>query len=385
MSWVDLVIVVLVVLAALRGFFEGAIRQVASLVGLGLGFLVGVWLAPSLSARVTHANWRPLLALVMIMIIASLGSALGGFVGSIVAKFAHALMLGLADRVAGVVVGVLATLAFCWLVAGVLVTVTWGSLATEIQQSAILKAVDAVMPPVPAIETRVQALFPNASLPSIFAKIVAPTLQPPVKPNALGPLVSALAGPTNVVKVLASGGCSNTTSEGTAFYVAPHELLTNAHVLAGHTQITVNAQPVQVALFDPDADLAVLRISTAASPMHFAHLPAPAKTPIEVIGFPLNATRTRAPGFVEGQLTGQGRDIYGQKLLTKTVLALEVNIKPGNSGSPVLAKGAVVGVIDSLSLSQPSTAYAIPASVVGEDLAKVPAHGVVSTQGCLST
>jgi S1-C subfamily serine protease len=65
------------------------------------------------------------------------------------------------------------------------------------------------------------------------------------------------------------------------------------------------------------------------------------------------------------------------------VLALEVNIKPGNSGSPVLSGGSVVGIVDSLSLSLPSTAYAIPTSIVTEDLAKVPAHSSVSTMGRL--
>jgi uncharacterized membrane protein required for colicin V production len=383
MSWVDLVIVVLVVLAALRGFFEGAIRQVASLIGLGVGFLLGVWIAPALSTRITHAAWRPLLALIIIMLLAGIGSALGGFVGAMVAKIAHAMMLGMIDRVAGVVVGVVATLIFCWLVAGVLTTVTWGSVASQIQGSSILKAMDGVMPAVPAIETKVQSLFPNASLPSIFSRIVAPTLQPPVKPETLGPLTRSLAGPTDVVKVLASGGCTG-ISEGTAFYVAPHELLTNAHVVAGHTNVTVNGQAVQVAYFDPDADLAVLRDATAGAPLHFLKHAPVAKSAIKVIGFPLDGTRTGAPGFVEGQLVGQGRDIYGQKLLTKTVLALEVNIQPGNSGSPVLAGQSVAGIVESLSLSQKSTAYAIPDSFITADLAKVPAHGSVSTQSCLS-
>src|ERR1700728_903983 len=120
MSWVDLIIVVLVVLAALRGFAEGAIRQILGLAGLAAGLLIGTAIAPSLSTHITHANWRPILALVIILVISTIGSGLGGLLGSVVAKLAHAVMLGPVDGIAGVVVGAVVALALCWLVAGIL-------------------------------------------------------------------------------------------------------------------------------------------------------------------------------------------------------------------------------------------------------------------------
>lgn len=206
-----------------------------------------------------------------------------------------------------------------------------------------------------------------------------------MKPANLPPLVNSLSAPTNVVKVLASGNCTaETESEGTAFYVATNEVLTNAHVLAGHTTFTVNGHPAEVALYDPENDLAVLRVpSQSATPYSFASgLPAD-NAKVQVIGFPLNGTRTLAVGYVEGELEGQGRDIYNQKVIAKKVIALEVNINPGNSGSPVLANGKVVGIIDSKSLTFASTAYAIPDNVVQSDLTKVRAKGTVSTQSCL--
>lgn len=385
MSWVDLIIVILVLLSALRGFAEGAIRQIFGLVGLLAGFLIGSAIAPSLSTHITHADWRPILAIVIILAMSLIGSTLGGLLGSVVAKFAHALMLGLADRIAGIVVGGLVALVMCWLVAGILSSVTWGSVASQIQNSAILSAMDSVMPPVPSIDAKVASLFPNAEFPSIFDKLVQPTLHPYVKPSDLPALVSSLPGPTNIVKVLASDNCTDEeVSEGTAFYVAPDEVITNAHVVAGHTTVTVNGAAAQVALYDPENDLAVLRVpSQPQAPYRLANMVPNANTRVEVIGFPLNGTRTRAIGYVEGELKGQGRDIYNQAVIAKTVLALEVNIDPGNSGSPVLDNGRVVGIVDSKSLSFASTAYAIPNSIIESDLAKVPAKGTVSTQTCL--
>jgi S1-C subfamily serine protease len=385
MSWVDLVIVFLVVLSALRGFAEGAIRQILGLAGLLAGFLIGVSIAPSLSTHITHAHWRPILAIVIILAMTLIGSTLGGLLGSVVARFAHAIMLGLVDRIVGIVVGAVVALVMCWLVAGILASATWGSIAAQIQESAILSAMDRVMPPVPTIDAKVAALFPNADFPAIFDKLVEPTLHPYVKPNALPPLVASLSAPTNVVKVLAMGNCTTENeSEGTAFYVTSNEVLTNAHVVAGHTSFTVNGHSAHVALYDPENDLAVLRVpSQHNTPLVFASSVPSANTKVQVIGFPLNATRTRAIGYVEGVLEGQGRDIYNQKVEAKTVLTLEVNINPGNSGSPVLDDGRVVGVIESKSLSVASTAYAIPDSTVQSDLAKVPSTGTVSTQSCL--
>ena len=382
MNWVDLVIVVVVAGAGIRGFFVGAIRQIFSLVGLVGGFILGVAIAPALSSDVTHANWRPLLALILIMVISAIGSALGSALGNVVAKFAHALLLGIVDRVAGATISVVAALLFCWLVAGVLATVTWSSLAAQIQNSSILRGVDTFMPPVPSIEAKVQSLFPNASLPGIFAKITAPTLAPIVKTDQLGPLVTSLAGPTDVQKVFASGAC-NTTSEGTAFFVGPHEAITNAHVVAGEPHVSVGEHSASVAYFDPINDLAVLRVSgPAQAALRFARQSPRTGAAINVIGFPLDGPRTGAPGYVEGELTGLGRDIYNQKIFSKTVEVLEININPGNSGSPVLDGGYVAGVIESKSLSLPSTAYAIPDSLIEADLAKTPATGVASTQAC---
>lgn len=384
MSWIDLVIVVIVIAAGFRGQAQGALRQLARFVGLGVGFIAGTIVAPSLSSHITHAAWRPGLALGIVLAGALAGGLLGEWVGGFAARALHALKLGVVDRVAGAVVGVAGALVGCWLIAGLLGATAWGSVATGVQQSSILSAMDKVMPSVPSIELRVQALFRNANFPSVFASVVAPTLPLPyVNPKSLGPLVTSLVAPRNVVKVIASGSCA-TDSEGTAFFISAHEAVTNAHVVAGHSLVTVDGALAHVALFDPNNDIAVLRVPSLTEPAlrFLTGTPSPG-TPVRVVGFPLNATRTGAPGAVEGELSGQGRDIYNKILLSKTVLGVEVNIQPGNSGSPVLIGSLVAGVIESKSLSEASTAYAITVGAVERDIAKTPVSGTASTQSCL--
>jgi uncharacterized membrane protein required for colicin V production len=383
MGWVDLLIAIIVVLAGVRGFAEGAIRQVAGLAGLAGGFLLGAAVAPSLSGDISKSGWRPAIALFIVLIMSVLGGIVGGVVGHVIKHVVQAMMLGIVDRIVGVVVGAGGALIMCWLVAGLLTTASWGSVATGIQSSSILAAMDHVMPPVPTIEAKVESLFHEAGVPNIFADIVTPTLPPTVKPSKLAPLVTGLSQPNNVVKVLASGACGE-ASEGTAFYVTSNEVLTNAHVVAGEKHVSVDAHPAAVALYDPKNDLAVLRVSESESPFSFVSSEPSRGTAVQVVGFPLNGTRTEASGYYEGELTGAGRGIYDETLFVKSVLDLEVNVDPGNSGSPVLVGGRVAGIVESKSITQASTGYAIPDSVIRSDLAKTPASGSVSTQTCLS-
>lgn len=383
MNWVDLVIVGALALAALRGYAEGALGQVGGYGGLYVGFVAGSIVAPSIATDLTRSNWRALIALAIVLTGTIVGSSAGQFLGALASRLLRSLRLGLADRVGGVLVGVLGALVVCWLSAGLLASTTWGSLASQIQGSYVLKTLDSVMPPLPAVEAKVQALFRSVDLPGLFASVVAPTLPPQPAPR-LGASVASLAGPTSVVKVLAGGRCGQ-EREGTAFFVGAHEVVTNAHVVAGESVITVDGMRAQVALFDPREDVAVLRVASLERPV-LTLSSAVARTGVaaRIIGFPLNSSRTLTPARVRGEITAQGRDIYYQQLFTRTVLVLWAQVSPGNSGSPVLVGTKVVGVVVSKSLSEPETAYAIPAATIRAELARTPARGVVSTMSCLN-
>jgi len=80
---------------------------------------------------------------------------------------------------------------------------------------------------------------------------------------------------------------------GTGFFIAPHLVVTNAHVVAGATSVTAAGATAQVALFDPVNDVAVLRVSTLLStaPMSFATT-APSRGKGRGDRLPLDGTRT---------------------------------------------------------------------------------------------
>jgi S1-C subfamily serine protease len=292
--------------------------------------------------------------------------------------------LGVIDSVAGVVVGVAGALITVWLVAALLVATSWTTAANGIQGSRIIGDLDTALPTIPSAEARVQTLLRNADFPSVWASIVSPTVPASTSAPKLGANTLSPRSPSQIVKVLAMG-CPD-THQGTGFFISPHLVVTNAHVVAGASSVTVAGVIAHVALFDPVNDVAILRVSalTNAAPMTLQSTAPSSGAHAEIIGFPLDGQRTISPSLISGEITAESRDIYDKATFARTVLVVYSNIEPGNSGSPVLVHGDVTGVVFSKSLSQDETAYAIPAATVEKDVAKTPTSATQSTQGCLN-
>ena len=349
-----------------------------------VGYLLGIIIAPSFSSTVTHARWRPILALAIVIVASLLFSHFGAMLGAYVRRALQFLKIGAIDSVAGIALGAVATLVVCWLFAGLLSATSWGGLDRGIQHSEIVKTMDNFMPSPASLEARVQALFRYGDFPSVFANVIAPTLAGPLPVARLSRVVTSLSGPTNVVKVIARGGCAH-DHQGTAFFVDAHTAVTNAHVVAGSTSVTVAGAVAFVALFDPRNDIAVLRVpslSESASVLN-ATIPSSGRA-AEVVGYPGGHTRTGSPAIVRGEITASSRDIYSTTSFSRTVLVVNAQIAPGSSGSPVFVGGRVVGVIFARSYGQQLTAYAVPASIVRHDLFAALTKGTVSTKTCVN-
>lgn len=387
MSWVDIVIVVVVLVATERGYALGILRQVGSLVGFISGFVLGVWLARPVALHFNSEPTRPLAAALVVGVCVLVCAVLGRKVGAMANNAVRRLNLGTVDRASGAIFAAAGALLMCWLVASLLVNVSLGSLSSAIANSKILTAVDSVMPPVPSVEARVQALFDRENFPSVFADVVQP-LAPSASLPTLATAEAAADGRTpDIFKVLTISPCGP-EREGTAFLIGPDELATAAHVVAGAHAVFIgsikHANVARVVWFDPDNDVAILRANVKGTAV-----PLDASTPARgtgaaVVGFPLNsvsAVLDRAA--VDGTLVAQGRDIYDNTLVTRTLVVALAAVQPGNSGSPLLAHGRAVGLVFSRSVAQSGVAYAVPASVVAADQARAATGKTVSTGACL--
>ena len=263
-SWVDVVIVVWVALAALRGRSLGALTQLFGLVGFVAGLAIGATVAVPIAGRL-HAD------VVRTAVTAGvvLGAAiLGGIGGNVLGRWANVSMrrlhLGAVDAVGGAAVAGLGALLSAWLVAGLFTQSSVGWLARPIQHSAVLTAIDAVMPPVPSVIARAQAFMSTEVFPAAFAAVTQPSTTSVQLPTQRAADALSARASRSVLQVVASGGCG-VTRDGTSFVVAPGLVITNAHVVAGEPHVVVvtpsGSAAARLVSFDPSLDVAMLRVA----------------------------------------------------------------------------------------------------------------------------
>ncbi len=384
MSWADIVIVVAVIAATYRGISVGALRQLGGTIGFVTGFVIGTMVAPTLAAHVHTTPWRPLVAIVLVIVVAGVGAWLGRLIGAAANLSLRRLKLGSIDRVGGAVVAALGALVACWLIAGLLVNVSFASVSGAIGNSRILDVLDVVMPPVPSVEAKVQSLFRTADFPSVFAEVVAPSVTPVSIPSVVVTGREVGAAATSVVKVVARGACGN-THEGTAFAVGSDVVITAAHVVAGASALEVDGHVARVAVLDKNNDVAVLRVAALrARPLILVASPLPTGSASAVVGYPENGARHVTPAAISGYLSALGRDIYNNELVTRRLAVLSATVEPGNSGSPVLVGGRVTSMVFSKSVVDATVSYAVPASVLAHDLSRAVSGVYVSTGACVA-
>jgi hypothetical protein len=372
-SWVDIVIVVWVALAALRGRSLGALTQLLSLVGFVAGLAIGAVVAVPIAGHLHVDVARTVVTVAIVLGIAVLGAIGGNTLGKWANVTMRRLHLGTVDAFAGAAVASLGALLSAWLVAGLFTQSSVGWLARPIQHSAVLSALDAVMPPVPSVIARAQAFVSNEVFPLAFAAVTQPSTSSVALPTSAATSALAVRTSSSVLKVTASGGCG-VTRVGTSFVVGSGLVMTDAHVVAGEPGLTVtiggHAVRATLVRFDPSLDVALLRVpGLELRPVPLNPAVVATGTAATVIGFPGGGPRTATPAGIAGALTAQGRDIYGGGLASRAIYAVTASVLPGNSGSPLVTGNAAVGMVFSRSLSQPGLAYAIRASALVPEVA----------------
>ncbi len=178
--------------------------------------------------------------------------------------------------------------------------------------------------------------------------------------------------------------------EGSGWVVARGEVVTNAHVVAGErdTAVEVGGEPPQlsatVVRFDPRNDVAILRVpGLARAPLRLLRAPR-AQTPGVILGYPLDGPFAAEPARIGITQAVETSDAYGHGSLLRALTAVRGQIRPGNSGGPVVTpSGSVLTTVFAATTSPgPQGGYGVANGTVRADLAAL--GGAVSTQGCTS-
>jgi S1-C subfamily serine protease len=384
---VDWVIVVFCVLLAIYGHSQGFIVGVLSLFGFAVGAFIGTRVGPLLLPGGSHSQYAPLFGL--------LGALLAGGVLATglegVGLHARAVALrfpGLRtlDGLLGAVLTACIGLGVAWIVGAVAVGSSASpSLRVDVERSKILRTLDQLLPPSGPI---LNALARFDPLPSVTGPTAG--VAPPPSGIAASPAVRAAAH--SVVRVV--GTACGLGIEGSGWVAAPGLVVTNAHVVAGEkdTTVQVGGNPpglaVELVDFDVHDDIAVLRVAgLGPRPLPLARNPAPG-TPAAIIGYPLDGPLDIEAGRIAHTEVATTQDAYGNGPVERSIEPLRGLVRPGNSGGPLVdASGDVVGTVFAAISGSPSArggdGLAVPNQLVRAELTRAESRrGVVSSGPC---
>jgi S1-C subfamily serine protease len=188
----------------------------------------------------------------------------------------------------------------------------------------------------------------------------------------------------SVVRVL--GTACGLGVSGTGWVAGRGLVVTNAHVVAGQDDTTVDSAgnpplPARAVAFDARNDVAVLRVGgLTAPPLEQAEPRAGSSG--AVLGYPENGPLTARSARIGRTTAVLSVDAYGRGPVPRRITSLRARVRPGNSGGPVLdSSGRVVGTVFAARI-EGAAGYSVPPDVVDDALARA-RGGAVSTGDCV--
>ena len=244
----------------------------------------------------------------------------------------------------GAALGAALALGIVWIAAAVAAQTPGAQqLRADIQRSAILRELNSILPPSGPVLDALARLDPLPSITGPSPDVAAPS------PGSTR-LPGVRAASRSVVRVL--GTACGLAIEGSGWVAAPGLIVTNAHVVAGEGDTTVEAgggdlelrtEPI---LFDPQDDIAILRVPTLEVPALTLASSTPSGTSGAILGYPENGAFDAEPARIGHTQPVQTQNAYGEGPVTRLLTPLRGLVRPGNSGGPVVdASGRVLTTV----------------------------------------
>ena len=378
MNILDVLIVLFAIAYGIGGFRNGAVVGIFSLVGFFGGAILGAQIAVPLGRALAHGRAQVPIAIVCVLFISMLGQLLGVFVAGHVRDRIVGPKARPVDATIGAALGVISVLLVSWMVAVPLASSPYPALSNAAQRSRIVRGVNNVMPTdIRTLYSSLRTFLDQSGFPPVLGDLPSTTVVnvPPPDPTLSPALTAQVArARASVLKILGDAPSCNRGIEGSGFVYAPHRIVTNAHVVAGtsdvHVQDGARLLAANVVVFDPERDVAVLDVPDLdAAPLPFAPSPATTGEPAAVLGYPENGGFTARSARVRSQNTIDGNDIYGSRNVTRQIYSIRAVVRSGNSGGPLLSpSGTVLGIVFATALGTSDTGYVLTDSEIAPDV-----------------
>lgn len=374
MNLVDVILVLILIAALVHGSFLGVWQALAQYTGVFWGLLIGAVVAPIVIdwLNISEPGTKAITAAIVVATTTAAGS-ITGYLGGLPVRawVRQRLFLGRVDHVLGGVFSLVAAAICAWLIAVGLGQGPNPRLASAIQQSSIIRALNTISPGAPGFVLQLERAFSDQMAGTIFDGL-EPSLPSALQPDAENATSAVAQSAAARTYQIVGQGCGGKVT-GSGFPIAPELVATNAHVVAGTVSSTVvvpDGRQLQgtVILFDPASDLAVLQVPRLnAQPFTFTG--AARGTQGVVIGYPEGGPETISAAVVNGEIIANGRDIFGEDAVSRHILVISAEVRPGNSGGPLVdMDGKVIGMVYAESLSQSGQGFALSLEELQPDL-----------------
>ncbi len=369
---VDLLIILIIVYAVVRNWSAGFISQFFSAVGLIVGLFIGRAAETYTISLVHTPSNRAIVTIITILGLGLIGLALGEFIGLSLKHRLTIKIVNSVDNLLGSIITVITMLIIVWLTASVIQHLPATKLKSYVNQSSIIAVLNRIMPPAPNVISDLGKVIDPNGFPDVFIG-QEPILNNNVHLPSLGSLSNAVNADRLSVVRIEGQGCGGIVT-GSGFVVGPGLVATNAHVVAGIRYPLVDdvrgSHPAKVIWFDPNLDLAVLRVGDlAGKPLKLDLNTINPGTPGVVLGYPGGGPFSAAPAAVMDEFNASGHNIYGSGVTLRQVYAIKAKVIPGNSGGPLInAGGQVIGVVFAQSTTYNRVGYALAIPKVNSEI-----------------
>jgi S1-C subfamily serine protease len=374
---VDVVVIVVIVVALLSGLRVGLFTGLGAWAGFAAGALLAPWLAPLASRLVPEPSWRGVAVFATVIALLAVGTAVGTAIGSLLRRGARRIRVGALDRLLGGVVGAIAATLAAALAGSVIATAGIPVVSAAVASSTALRTIDRFTPdPVAEALARLRSVVVDDALPALGGIVDPGVVLPSPELDTDDPALAQAA--SSVARISGVAYACGTGSTGSGFVVADDLIVTNAHVVAGVESVVVELpeQPAvdgRIVYFDPVDDLAVVAADISAAPLDVT-APLGVGAEAAVLGYPYGGPLEIRAGSVMSVGPVSMQDIYGDARTERDTYALAVEVRPGNSGGPLLTpSGDVAGVVFARDEANPGIGYAMTTAELEPVLASVDA------------
>jgi S1-C subfamily serine protease len=380
MTALDWIIVVLTLFTAAAGYFQGFLVGAATLAGFAGGLFAGARIGQAVFASGSHSPYAPLFGLVGALVGGMLLASLLETVGYGLRRRLTAPGFGVVDGIAGAALSGAVALGMVWLAGAVaLQAPQTRGLRDDIQRSSILQALNDLLPPSGPILNALARFDP-------FPTINGPPVDVPAPRAAVARDPQVRAAALGVVKI--QGTACGLGIEGSGWIARDDTVVTNAHVVAGQSDTTVQLAgqgpglAARAVVFDPSNDIAILRVEgLSGRTLPLAGDPT-SGTSAAILGFPENGPYDVRAGRLGATRTVITQDAYGRGPVQRSITSFRGTVRPGNSGGPMVdTRGRVVTTIFAAARGGTPGGYGVPNAVVERELARAGA-AQVSTGPC---